>query len=512
MLSTLSTQYSNGTKEMFDTTSPIIYIDEQDPKKQLMIIIAGILELCVSLYQPNQFILSNAISMLKEEPIISIHTKYIYKCFFDLGIVDLPNMYDIELAERLLTCNSEPKLLSEMIIENLDTSLENVNYRDNQCSLLSEYGYELFKYLISKLERVGMMDLYILIEVPYQRINAMIEFNGLAFDSERAISLVNDLDVKITTLNRDNSQITNILERRRDLYLLKYISFAKEGNGVIYPIYDQLGAKTGRVTTSSPNVQGIPKPIEGIDIRSCFVSSNSNYSIVSIDYKQIELVVLASLSNSENLIKGFMETNDFHSYIASKLIGKSLEAIDSNERNIAKQVIFSVIYGASCNTIAKKAEISAEHAQDFIDSFYTWFPEVELFRRKLVNYSRVHSKAYTIANRIRPITEFSAVDNKVDSKAERVAVNHPIQGSVADLVKFKTIQVYDLIRGYPNVKILMQIHDELILEMPDDQVKSIVPRIVEIMEDTTPSWFKKHINPKVVTAVSKSLSKENGRK
>lgn len=526
----------------FSCQRAIAYLNPDDSGKELSILFEDNTIYNTKINHDN---LSNLLTVIEELnggiTVIGFNSSDIYRSLLEAGAEELPILHDVVLADKLQKCTKISKSIKRLLFDYLNVLLEEDSEDNNDLTLALTYGFNLYGHLRAGLMSLGMYDLYTKIEVPYQRINFLMENNGLSFDSDKAESIKEDINLRIdeaqrlisklenkstehqispviNNITQENNEIKLLgdkikkLKRIRDTYLDNYRSYINVSDNKIHPTLNQIGTLTGRVTTCRPNLQSIPRSFDGIDVRSCFIVSKPSNILVRIDFKQIELMVFAALSGSDKLIEGFIESQDFHSYTASILFDKKVTDISSNERNIAKQVTFSIIYGAGAASIAEKAKISFEEASTFLSIFNSNFPEINQFKARLVKYSRAKGSAYTIAKRFRPISEFLSTDHQSIRKAERIATNHPIQGSVADIMKASIVSVYEEIKHNPEIKLLLQIHDELILEMPDDIAQEILPKLKDIMQTNHPEWFKKRINLRVKISVGKTLSTNIGDK
>lgn len=249
---------------------------------------------------------------------------------------------------------------------------------------------------------------------------------------------------------------------------------APEQRGRIHTHFVQTGTATGRLSSRDPNLQNIPvRDEEGRRIRQAFVAGKGQL-LVSADYSQIELVVLAHLSNDEGLRRAFREGVDVHRRTASLLFKVDEAAVTPEQRRIAKTINFGVIYGMSAFRLANELKIGRGEAQGFIDSYFATYSGVTDFIRKTVESTEKTGYAETILGRRRPILMINSRNKTEKQAAERVAVNTPIQGSAADIVKLAMLRVdAALKRAHPSARLLLQVHDELIVEAPEKEAKAV---------------------------------------
>jgi DNA polymerase-1 len=257
--------------------------------------------------------------------------------------------------------------------------------------------------------------------------------------------------------------------------------FGKTGR--VHTHYMQTGAATGRLSSRDPNLQNIPvRDEEGRRIRMAFTSEPGSL-LVSADYAQIELVVLAHLSQDPGLLKAFREGVDVHRRTASLLFGLAEDEVTPDKRRIAKTINFGVIYGMSAFRLSNELGIPRGDAQKFIDAYFETYAGVRTFIDKAVKEAEERGYSTTILGRRRPIDAINSRNKTEKQAAERVAVNTPIQGSAADIVKLAMIRVDAALRSErPRSKLLLQVHDELIAEAPEKEAKAVAEIMKREME------------------------------
>lgn len=269
------------------------------------------------------------------------------------------------------------------------------------------------------------------------------------------------------------------LNKLKTTYIDTLPKLISENTGRIHSSYNQTIAATGRLSSTDPNLQNIP--IKGevrSQIRKGFVAEN-NSSLMSADYSQIELRLAAHFANDENMLKAYKEGIDIHAMTAANVFGVDIDNISREMRNHAKVVNFSVIYGVSPFGLSKQADISIKEAAEFIDKYFESYPGVKTYFDKMTEFAKEHKYVETIKGRKRPVPE---IDSKVSFRregAERVAVNSPIQGTSADMIKIAMINIEKEFKEKNlKTKMIMQVHDELVFEVPEDE-KEIVEKIVK---------------------------------
>ncbi len=247
----------------------------------------------------------------------------------------------------------------------------------------------------------------------------------------------------------------------------------------VHTTYLQTGTATGRLSSANPNLQNIPIRSDwGGRIRQCFVAEKGHV-FVSADYSQIELRLLAHLSEDPELIKAFHQSDDIHTYTAKKIFG--VDEVTSSQRRAAKVINFGVLYGMSAHRLSNEFKISYAEADKFIKDYFSRFKGVSEFVKKVVELSRKNGYTETILGRRRYIPELNSSDFQVRSASERAAVNSPIQGSAADIIKMAMIRAEREFGGTENM-LLLQIHDELVIECPKANSETVQKKLKEIME------------------------------
>ncbi|MDR1025061.1 MAG: DNA polymerase I [Treponema sp.] len=253
--------------------------------------------------------------------------------------------------------------------------------------------------------------------------------------------------------------------------------------GRLHTNFMQTGTATGRLSSKEPNLQNIPiRDEEGRRIREAFVARPGNL-LVSADYSQIELVILAHLSGDENLVSSFREGKDVHARTASLIFGMDEDQVDSGRRRIAKTINFGVMYGMSAFRLANELSITRTEAAAFIDAYFKTYSGVSRFINELIDKTGRTGYASTILGRRRYIPAINSRNKTEKAAAERVAVNTPIQGSAADIVKTAMLKVDQALRTAKSpAKLLLQVHDELILECPRAEAPATAELVRKVME------------------------------
>jgi len=253
--------------------------------------------------------------------------------------------------------------------------------------------------------------------------------------------------------------------------------------GRLHTQFNQTITATGRLSSSDPNLQNIPiRTEEGREIRRAFVP-RKDWKLLSADYSQIELRILAHCSQDEILMKAFRRGEDIHSRTAAEVFGISPEAVTDELRRQAKAINFGIIYGMSAYGLSKQLGISQKMAQATIDNYFERYKGVKSFIDKTIASARTLKKTSTLLGRIRPLPEIGSSNRSMRQFAERTAVNTPIQGSAADLIKLAMIHVDGAIRreGLRSL-MLLSVHDELVFEVPGEELEAVGELVASVME------------------------------
>lgn len=258
--------------------------------------------------------------------------------------------------------------------------------------------------------------------------------------------------------------------------------------GRVHTTFNQSGTETGRLSSSNPNLQNIPIRTElGRQIRAAFIPSSKDRIIVSADYSQIELRILAHLSGDENLCAAFEKGEDIHTYTAAQIYDIAERRVTEDMRNSAKRVNFGIIYGMSAFGLSKDLQISPAQAQAFIDRYFSRYPGVKAFMDSEILKCRQQGFVTTMLNRRRYIPEINSSNMGVRQFAERQAINTPVQGSAADLIKLAMIQVSaQLVEKKFASRMIISVHDELVFDAVLTEVPQLIDCVRPMMEHTLP--------------------------
>lgn len=258
--------------------------------------------------------------------------------------------------------------------------------------------------------------------------------------------------------------------------------------GKIHTSYNQAVAATGRLSSTNPNLQNIPiRTAQGREVRKAFIPSNENYVLLAADYSQIELRLMAAFSQDETMISAFQNKVDIHSTTASKLYKVGIEDVDTEMRRRAKTANFGIIYGISAHGLSQRLNIPRPEAGEIIRNYFTEFAAVKSYMNDVIEQAREKGYVETIMGRRRFLRNINA-RNRVDREhAERNAINTPIQGSAADMIKIAMIRIQDFLQSEKlKTKMLLQVHDELVFDVHKEELEYIQPKIAELMKTAIP--------------------------
>jgi DNA polymerase-1 len=253
----------------------------------------------------------------------------------------------------------------------------------------------------------------------------------------------------------------------------------------IHTDYMQTVAATGRLSSNNPNLQNIPIRTErGRQIRKAFVARDENYTLVSADYSQIELRIIAALSGEENMIHSFLNNEDIHKSTASKVFNVPLEEVTREQRSHAKTVNFGIIYGVSAFGLSNQTSLSRSESAALIEAYYQTYPRLKAYINEQIQFAREHGYTQTILGRRRYLKDINSQNAIVRGGAERNAVNAPIQGSAADIIKIAMITIHKKLTDENwKSKMLLQVHDELVFDVHNSELGKIQPMIKYEMEN-----------------------------
>ena len=258
-----------------------------------------------------------------------------------------------------------------------------------------------------------------------------------------------------------------------------------DSNSRIHTSFNQIGTATGRLSSSEPNLQNIPvKTDDGIKIREGFVAEEGKV-LMSIDYSQVELRVLTSMSKDENLIEAYREEKDLHDLTARRIFNLSdSDDVTREQRTIAKIINFSIIYGKTAFGLAKELKIPVKDASEYMKKYFEQYPRVTTFEEEVIEFGEEHGYVKTLFGRKRYISGIDSKNKTIKAQAERMAVNTVIQGTAAEVLKKVMLKVYETLKDKDDIALLLQVHDELIFEVEESSVEKYSEILADIMKNT----------------------------
>ena len=407
---------------------------------------------------------------------------------------------------------------------------------------IADLTFQLKDIFEQELEKLNLTKLYNEIEIPLLRVLASMELEGIKMDAEFLNSLSEKLTLDIQKLENSiyseasiefnlaspkqlgdvlfehlklvdkpkktktgqyatgeeilsklaakHQIVRNILEWRglvklKNTYVDALPNEVNKNTGRIHTTYSQAVAATGRLSSNNPNLQNIPIRTErGKQVRKAFIPRNENYTLVAADYSQIELRIIAALSEDESMIESFKRGEDIHASTAAKVFNVPLKDVTREQRSDAKAVNFGIIYGQGAFTLAQQLKKSRAEAKELIDNYYNSFPKLKQYISNQVDFARENGYVETILGRRRYLKNINSHNAIVRSGDERNAVNAPIQGSAADIIKIAMINIQKLLtEGNYKTKMLLQVHDELVFDMHNNELDTLSPLILQEMEN-----------------------------
>ena len=475
------------------------------------------------------FFLSKSIKIIYDHKFLS---KELQKNNIDFNI----NFFDIKIANYLIDSSRRDDLES-IIKTNLNTELTESEINSKVVLI-----YKLHNILEKDLINHNLIDLFYDVEMPLSSVLMQMEYNGVKLDEKLIDEIkvqfqenLNDLenyifnfckktfnlaspkqlgeilfdDLKLESnpkktktgqystseetlskLSKKHEIVTKILDWRSLQKLMStYINALPDQVNLktkkIHSIFNQTNTSTGRLSSNNPNLQNIPiRTSNGKLIRKAFTSSDNNSVLISADYSQIELRVIASMSGDENMINAFNNNQDIHASTAAKVFNVDLGRVTREQRSHAKIVNFGIIYGVSAFGLSNQTNLSRSESKIIIDNYYNSYPALKEFMSNQINFARENGFVQTILGRKRFLNDINSRNGMIRSSAERNAINTPVQGSAADIIKLSMINIADELKNNSlKSKLILQVHDELVFDVPLEEVDLIKKIIIENMEN-----------------------------
>jgi DNA polymerase-1 len=309
---------------------------------------------------------------------------------------------------------------------------------------------------------------------------ARVLFEQLGLTAGRKGKTGYSTDARVLRAIRHEHEIVEVIEEWREYsklvntYLGPLPTLISPEDARLHTTFNQAVASTGRLSTTNPNLQAIPIRTElGREIRSAFIAE-PGFRLLSADYSQVELRILAHVSGEPKLREAFARDEDIHAATAAEVLGKEQSTLTKDDRNIAKMVNFGIIYGISAFGLSENLEIPRDEAQRYIDAYLARFPLVQDFIQRTIEQAERDGYVTTLLGRRRPIPEIRASNRQTRSLGERLAVNSVMQGTAADVIKVAMVRIQERLRAEGRgARLVLQVHDELLLEVPDAEVSAV---------------------------------------
>jgi DNA polymerase-1 len=294
----------------------------------------------------------------------------------------------------------------------------------------------------------------------------------------------------LSYLAKDHPVVAKILEWR-SLQKLENTYVSALPNDInpqtqrIHTVYNQAVAATGRLSSNNPNLQNIPiRTSRGQEVRKAFIPRDNDHILMAADYSQIELRIIAALSKDPAMVKAFQNNEDIHAATAARVFDVPLERVTREQRSNAKTVNFGIVYGVSAFGLSQQTNLSRTESKELIDTYYSSYPQLKQYISKQVNFAREHGYVVTVLGRRRYLKDINSQNTVVRGAAERNAVNAPIQGSAADIIKLAMIQIHRKIKeGNWKSMMLLQVHDELVFDVLKSEKEAFEKMVKTEMEN-----------------------------
>ena len=294
----------------------------------------------------------------------------------------------------------------------------------------------------------------------------------------------------LSYLAKEHSIVSDILDWRslkklQNTYVDALPKDINPKSGRVHTIYNQAVAATGRLSSNNPNLQNIPiRTARGQQVRKAFVPRDNQHVLVAADYSQIELRIIAALSKDEGMVTAFLNNEDIHQATAAKVFNVPLEEVTRTQRGNAKTVNFGIIYGVSAFGLSQQTDLNRTEAKELIDTYYATYPKLRNYIHEQVDFARDNGYVTTVLGRRRYLKDINSQNAVVRGAAERNAVNAPIQGSAADIIKLAMIVIQSKLESENwKAKMLLQVHDELVFDVPKEEVEALQKMVKNEMEN-----------------------------
>lgn len=461
------------------------------------------------------------------EPDLRHKLDYISESLLNYKMVPIENLIGKRGKNQLSMRDVDPQKVSDYAAEDADVTLQ------------------VFSELQTQLKVTELEDLFHTIETPLINVLAQMEYEGvridgdflngyskkletLILDEEKAIYevagvrfniaspkqvgevLFDKLKIPYRWRKTNSGQYSTDVEKLNELAsehdivnkILEYRKYSKlkstyvdalplminPKTGRVHSNFNQARAATGRLSSENPNLQNIPiKDEAGREIRKAFIPRDEDHILLAADYSQIELRLIAEISGDDFMLEAFHEGRDFHRATAAKVYKVEFDEVTPEQRRNAKTVNFSIIYGAGATNLSRQLNIRRAEAKALIDNYFEQFKGLKAYMNDTVDFARQHGYVKTLGGRKRILRDINSRNGLARSNAERMAINTPIQGSAADMIKLAMIRIHKLLAEKPfKTKMIMQVHDELVFDVYKPELEELRNLIIDNMKDALP--------------------------
>lgn len=300
-------------------------------------------------------------------------------------------------------------------------------------------------------------------------------------------------ETKMSEMAKDYPFVDKILKYRglaklKSTYVDALPKMVNPKTGRIHSSFNQALAATGRLSSNNPNLQNIPiRTEQGRKVREAFIPRDKDHILLAADYSQIELRLIAEISKDEAMIEAFQSGHDIHQATAAKVYGKTLEEVTPDERRNAKTVNFSIIYGAGATNLSQQLDIKRKEATELIANYFAQYSGLKNYMDEIIQFAQEHGYVKTMLGRKRKLRDINSKNGLIRSNAERIAINTPIQGSAADMIKIAMINIHKALKaGNFKTKMILQVHDELVFDVYKPELEKVRPIIENEMKNAMP--------------------------
>lgn len=361
-------------------------------------------------------------------------------------------------------------------------------------AFLNQYSKELTEEINNLQDSIfGMAGTSFNLDSPKQMGEILFDHLQIPYKGKKtATGQYSTSESKLSQLSDQHDIIAQILDYRqiaklKSTYVDALPELINPRTGRLHTTFQQAVAATGRLSSTNPNLQNIPIRTErGRKVRQAFIPRNSSHKLLAVDYSQIELRLVAHLSGDETMIEAFNSGADIHKLTAAKVFNVSEHEVTREMRSTAKTVNFGIIYGVTPWGLSQQSNLSKTEAKEMIDTYFQTYPQLKTYMDGCIQFARDHGYVETISGRRRYLLDINSRNQTVRGHAERNAINAPVQGSAADLIKIAMIKIHRALLPFSTVMTL-QVHDELLFDVPEEELETVKQIIIEQMETAIPN-------------------------